>query len=89
MIDLGGNQLVEHVHGGSKEDAQIGLTCFPAEDFRQEGLAGAGIADQDDIGTLADEIQVEKMQNLAFDLLPGLVMLELERLDSGTCLQLG
>ena len=72
-----------------KENAQIGLAGFPSDDFRQKGFPRAGIADQDDVGSLADELQVEQMQDLAFHLLPGFVMVEVEGFDSVARLQFG
>ena len=33
MIDLGCYQLVEHLHGRRKENAQIGLAGFPSDDL--------------------------------------------------------
>jgi hypothetical protein len=32
----------------------------PADDFREEGLAYAGIADKDRTGPLGDELQIEQ-----------------------------
>jgi hypothetical protein len=38
VIDLGGQQVVEHIHGGGEEHALIGLTGAPGDDFRQKGF---------------------------------------------------
>jgi hypothetical protein len=89
VIGLGGDQLVEHVHGGGKENAQVRLACFPSDDFGEEGLPGAGIANQDYVGSLPDEVHIEQSQYPAFKLLAGLVMIEFERFDSRPCLKLG
>ena len=48
MIHLRRQQVIEHVHGGGEQHALIGLTGAPTDDFRQEGFAGARIADDDD-----------------------------------------
>ena len=55
VIDLRGEQMIEHVHGGGEQDALIGLAGAPADDFGQEGLADARIADEDEVGALVRE----------------------------------
>ena len=39
VIDLGSQQVVQHVHGGGEKDAHIGLAGSPAEDLGKIGLA--------------------------------------------------
>ena len=60
----------------------IGLAGAPAEDFGQKSFPSAGIANEHDIGALADEVEIEQVQDLGFDLQAGLVMLEVELVDA-------
>jgi len=53
MIDLGSQQVIQHIHSGSEQYTLVGLTGTPADDFGQVGFAHAGIADNADTGTLA------------------------------------
>jgi hypothetical protein len=53
----------------------------PADDFRQEGFAGARIADQHDVGAVVQKVEIQEAEDARFILLPGLVMLEQERID--------
>ena len=78
VIDLGSEQLVEHLHGGGEEHAHVGLAGAPAEDLRQEGFPHAGITDNDHIGALLEEVQVEQVEEAVFGLLAGFVMGEVE-----------
>src|SRR5271157_3904735 len=89
VIDLRGGQLVEHIHGGGEQDATIGLTCAPADDLREEGLARSGITNQDDVGALVEEVQIQKAEDARFVLQPRLVMLEQERVDGMLRMQAG
>jgi hypothetical protein len=82
VIDLRGQQMVEHVHGGGKQDAVIGLTGAPADNFGQKGFAGAGVADEHHIGALANEVELEQAEELTFDLHSGFMMLEVELVNS-------
>ena len=59
MIDLRCVEVVQHVHGGGEQNALVGLARTPANDFSQEGLPDAGIADEHDAGALVDELQIE------------------------------
>jgi len=60
--------VIEHVHGGGEQDALVGTAGLPGEDLGQVGLAGAGIADDHDIGPLLEEVQVQQAQDAVFDL---------------------
>ena len=42
VISLGCDQLIEHLHGRGKENAQIGLACLPSDNLRQKGFSGSG-----------------------------------------------
>jgi len=89
VIRLGCDQLIEHLHGWSKKNPQVRLTCLPPNDFRKKRFTGAGISDQDDVGPLIDKIQIQQMQDFAFHLLSGLMMIEVERLNPVPRLQFG
>src|SRR5579875_3988459 len=78
MIDLRGEELIEHLHGRGKQDADIGLADSPAKDVRQKGFPDARIADNHDVGSLFQELQVEQAKDAILRLLTGFVMGEME-----------
>jgi len=49
--------MIQHVHGGREQHALIGLAGAPGDDLGQEGFPSAGIADQNDAGSLGDEVE--------------------------------
>jgi hypothetical protein len=63
VIDLGSGQLIEHVGGGGKQDTLVGLTGAPTDCFGQETLADARIANQYDVGSFGDEVEIEPPKN--------------------------
>jgi hypothetical protein len=81
--------LVEHVHGGGEQEATVGLTYAPADNFREERFARARIADQDDVGALVEEVEIQEAEDARLVLLPRLVMLEQERVDGVLHMQAG
>ena len=83
MIDLGGEQVIEHVHGGGKQDALIGLAGAPAHDLGQERFPDARISDEDQVGAVGDKAQVEQAQDAILVLRAALVMSEVKRVDAG------
>ena len=87
MIDLRSQQMIQHVHGCGEQNALIGLAGFPSEDAGQEGFPHAGIADQYEVGTLAKEAEIEQTQDAILGLHTALVMVEVERVDTGLRLQ--
>lgn len=89
MINLGSEQVIQHVHGGSEHDALIGLAGLPSENAGEEGLAHAGIADQHEIGALFEEGEVEQTQDAIFGLHAAFVMVEVEGVDVGLQQQTG
>ena len=66
MIDLGRQQVIQHVHGRRKEHALVCLTGAPADDFREKGLANTGITDKDCAGPVLKELQIEQPQDSGF-----------------------
>jgi hypothetical protein len=68
---------------GGEEHAHVGLAGTPAEDLRQEGFPHAGIANDDHIGALLEEVQVEQVEEAVFGLLAGFVMGEVELVEGG------
>src|ERR1700730_1676780 len=81
MIDLRGQQMVEHVHGGCKQDTLIGLTGLPTDDFRQKCFAHAWVAEKDRAIALCYELQIEEAQNAGFELHAALMVFELKAVD--------
>jgi hypothetical protein len=57
VVRLCGNQLIDHVNGRGKEHLDIGVSRCIGEAFGQEGFAGTGIADENDITMGGDESQ--------------------------------
>jgi len=70
VIDLGGQQVIEHVHGGREEGSDIGLAGPPAEDLGQIGLAGPRIPDQDHVAAFLEEVEIEQPEDAALALHP-------------------
>lgn len=89
MIDLGGQQVIQHVHGGSEESSDIGLAGSPAEDLRQVSLAGPRIPDEDHVGAILEEVQFEKPDDASLALHPGLVVLKVKGIDGGLGMEAG
>jgi hypothetical protein len=59
----------------------------PSDDFREEGFSNAGVAQQDEIGPLGEELQIQQAEDTRLGLLAGFVMEELESVDTGLRLQ--
>jgi hypothetical protein len=53
MVHLRSRKLIQHVHGGRKQDTLIRLTRFPAKHFCQKRFAYARISNQNQIRALA------------------------------------
>ena len=83
MIDLGGEQVVEHVHGSGKQDALIRLAGAPCHNRRLESLANTRMSDEDQVGAVGDKAQVEQTQDAILVLRTALVMSEVKRVDAG------
>ena len=79
--------MIEHVHGGREQDALIGLAGAPGDYLRQKCFADTGIADEDDIGSFAEEGEIEQAQESGFGLQAALVVLEVKSVDAGLGLQ--
>src|SRR6266566_6739033 len=78
MIDLSGEQVIEHIHGGREQDADVRLASTPTENLSQEGFSHARIADDNHAGTLLQEVQLEQAKDAVFSLLARFVMGEVE-----------
>ena len=83
VIDLGGQQVIQHVHGRGEEDSDIGLASSPAEDLGKVGLASPRIPDENHVGAFAQEVEIKEPENAALALHPGLVVLEVKGVDAG------
>jgi hypothetical protein len=86
VIHLRGEQTIEHVHGGGEHHTLIRLASPPANNFRQECLSDTRISDQDQVGSLGEETQIEQAQDAILILRAGLVMVEVKRVDARLCL---
>ena len=83
MIDLGSEQVIEHVHRGGEQDALIDLAGAPGDQFRQERFADAGISDEHDVGSFGEEGEIEQAQEPGFGLQAALVVMEVKGVDTG------
>jgi len=89
VIDLRGEQVIEHVHGGCEQHTLIGLTSTPRQDFREEGFPNTGIANDDNAGAVADKVEIHKAKDAILHLHTTLVVIELETVDGMTDAQMG
>ena len=58
VIDLCCDQVIDHVDGGSEEHLDVGVTGGIGKCFGEEGFAGAGVTDDDDIGMPVDKTEM-------------------------------
>jgi hypothetical protein len=65
-VCLCGDEMIDHIDGRGEEDLNVGVACGIGDAFGQEGFPGAGVADEDHIPVLGDEVQVEEIENLGF-----------------------
>ena len=77
--------MIEHVHGRSEQQhTLIGLAGAPRDDFGEKRFPDAGIADDDDVGAMVDEVEIHQMKDAALHLKTAFVMVELEAIDRAT-----
>ena len=81
MVDLRGEQMVEHIHGGGEENTLIALAGAPTNNFGEKRFPHTRIADDDTAGSFLQEVQIEHPENPILDLYPALVMFEVEVVD--------
>jgi len=74
--------VIDHIDGAGEEDLEIGVAGGIGDAFGQEGFTGAGVADQDHIPALRDEVEVEEVEDLGFLVLSGLVVMEVKGVHS-------
>jgi hypothetical protein len=89
MIDLGSQEMVEHVHGGGEQHSLVRLAGTPTDDLGQVGLAHAGITDQTHAGAVMQEVEIKQAKDASLELESGLVMVEVEAVDGRLALQAG
>ena len=80
-VCLGGDEVVDHIHGGGKEGADPGLGGGIGNAFCQEAFAQAGISDEDDVFFLLDEGQIQEVQYAGFLFHSRHVEVEVELID--------
>ena len=80
--------MIEHVHGGCEQYALIGLAGTPRQDLREERFANTGIANDDDAGAVADEVEIHQTKEAVLHLQTALVVIELETVDGMTDAQM-
>ena len=89
VIGFSCNEMIDEIHGGGKEGLDVGLSCSISDALGQEALSDAGIADEDDIFFLTDEVRRHKVKDSAFLFFPGAVEVEVELIDGGFFTKLG
>jgi hypothetical protein len=77
-IGLSSNQLIDHVNGSGKEDLDVGIAGRIGEAFGQEGLAGTGVANANDIAVCRDKVEMKQLEDTIFLLRSGLMVVEVE-----------
>ena len=60
VIDVGGQEMIEHVHGGGEEHTLIGLTGAPGNDLGEESLPNPRISDEYEIGAFGQKREIEQ-----------------------------
>ncbi len=75
--------MVQHVHGGGEKGPDIRLAGSPAENLGKVSFARPRISDQDNVGAVFQEVEIEEPENAALALHPGLVVLEVKGVDAG------
>ena len=88
-IGLSGDELIDHIHGRGETAFDVGVTGGEDQGLGQEGLAGAGIADEKDILAFCDEVEGEEIEDLGFLVQAGLMVVEVELVQSGSIDQMG
>src|SRR5579863_658340 len=83
VIDLGSEQVIEHVHGGSEQHALIGLARPPGDELRQKCFPHTRISDEDDVGSLGEEREIEQTQEPRFGLYAAFMVMEVKGIDAG------
>ncbi len=84
MIGLRGRQMIEHVHGRGEQHTLIGLAGAPRDDFGEKRFPDAGVADDDNVGAVVDEVEIHQVKDAALHLKTAFVMVELETIDRAT-----
>src|SRR3989339_1457372 len=80
-VCLGGDEVIDHIHGGCKQGADPGLGGGVGDAFCQEAFARAGIPDEDDVFFLRDEVQIHQVQYAGFLFGSRYVEVEVELVD--------
>jgi len=81
VIGLCGAEVVDHVDGGGEQRLDIGVAGGIGKGLGKKGFAGAGVSNEDDIGVLLDEVEVEEIEDGGFLLFPAYVVMEVELVD--------
>lgn len=89
VVGLGGDQVIDHVHGGCEKDLEIGVACREGDALSQEGLSRAGISDEDDVHVLPEKPQVQEGEDALLLLGSGVVVVEVELIDGDSIGQFG
>ena len=81
--------MIQHVHGGCKQDTLVILAGFPADDAGKECFSHPGVADQHKVRAVAQKREIEQTKNAVLRLDAALVVVEAKRVDAGLRLQPG
>ena len=61
MVRFCGDQLVDHIHGGGKQNLETGLCGIISDALCQLGLSYPRMPDQDDVLFLMDKLRVRQV----------------------------
>ena len=78
MVCLSGNQSIDYIHGGGKEDLDVGIASGIGDAFGQEGLPRTRIANENDITVGRDKVEMKQLENAIFLILSGAMVIEVE-----------
>ena len=70
MVCFGSDQMIDHIHSGGKENFYSGLCGGIGQALGQKAFSYTGIANQDDIFSVFDKLQVYKVYNAALLVFP-------------------
>jgi hypothetical protein len=77
-VSFRGNEMVDHIDGGGKEDLDVGIARGIGAAFGQEGLARPRVANEHAIQVGAGKVEVEQVADTRFLLLARLVVAAVE-----------
>lgn len=63
-ISLCRREVINDIGGGGDQNLTVLMAGSSGEDFGEHGFAGAGVADEDDIFFLGEEVEVDERERM-------------------------